>query len=215
MKNIVTIDFDIIMGPSIDGYNDMVGSEMPLKYLANKFPYFGMAEPDLYVYEYVTRYLTEILTHIDNKDKIKFISTHDLMYHICKNEKEKFNLINIDHHHDINYRDSWDQPIIEIDEGNWVKRLFDMNKINRYVWVGNSNSILFDLNQCPFKDRINMEVLRDYDLGKLAANTDELICCFSAAYIPPLYEPLFLTWRAIAEEIMNTDYLIIDNKDNL
>lgn len=27
MKNIVTIDFDIIMGPSIDGYNDLINSE--------------------------------------------------------------------------------------------------------------------------------------------------------------------------------------------
>lgn len=33
MKNIVTVDFDIIMGPSIEGYNDMVGTDMPLKHL--------------------------------------------------------------------------------------------------------------------------------------------------------------------------------------
>lgn len=215
MKNIVTIDFDIIMAPSIEGYNDMINDEMPLKYLANKFPYFGMAEPDLYIYEYVTRYLTEILTTIKDKDQIKFISTHDLMYHICKKEKEKFNLINIDHHHDINYKDSWISPVVEIDTGNWVKRLFDMNKINRYVWVGNSNSSMFNIKDCPFSEQISINNLRNYDLGQLAANTDMLICCFSAGYIPPLYEPLFLTWRAIAEEIMNTDYLIIDNKDNL
>ena len=215
MKNIVTIDFDIIMGPSIEGYNDMVGSEMPLKALVQKFPYFGMAEADLYVYEYVTRYLTEMLMHIDDKDKIRFIASHDLMYHYCKKEKEPFNLINIDHHHDINYNDDWRQPIVEVDIGNWVKRLFDMKKINRYIWVGNSNSAMFNIDDCPFADKISMEILKDYDLGRLAANTDELVCCFSAEYIPPQYEALFLTWRAIAEEIMDTDYLIIDNKDNL
>lgn len=215
MKNVVTIDFDIIMGPSIDGYNDMISSETPMRHLASKFPYFGMAEADLYVYEYITRYLTEIITHIEDKDKIKFIATHDLMYHIYKNETEPFNLINIDHHHDINYIDDWSKPIIEIDEGNWVKRLFDMRKINRYIWVGNPNSVTIGLGKCPFMDKISMEILKDYDLGRLAANTDELVCCFSSAYIPPLYEPLFLTWRAIAEEIMDTDYLIIDNKDNL
>lgn len=174
-----------------------------------------MAEADLYVYEYLTRYLTEMLMHIDDKDKIKFISDHDLMYHYCKKEKEPFNLINIDHHHDINYNNDWNQPIVEIDIGNWVKRLFDMNKINRYIWVGNSNSAMFNTEKCPFMDKISVYNLKDYDLGKMAANTDELIFCFSAEYIPPQYEPLFLTWRAIAEEIMNTDYLIIDNKNNL
>lgn len=215
MKNIVTIDFDIIMGPSIDGYNGLINEDMPMQLLASKFPYFGMAEADLYVYEYVTRYFTNIVKNIDDKDKIRFISTHDLVYHHCKNKTEKFNLINIDHHHDINYNDSWDNPIIEINEGNWVKRLFDMNKINKYAWIGNSNSVMFDVDKCPFKDRIEMAVLRKYDLGELIDRTDELICCMSSAYIPPLYHPLFLTWRAIAEEIMDTDYLIIDNKDNL
>ena len=213
--NIVTVDFDIIMGPSIDSYNDRINNEMTFKILASKFPFYNFAEPDLYVYEYLTRYLTEIVTHIEDKDKIKFIDTHDLAYHICKDIKEPFNLINIDHHHDINYNDSWKDPIININASNWVKRLFDMKKIQNYVWVGNSNSVMFNIDKCPFMDKIIVENLRSYDLGKLAANTDMLIFCFSKEYIPPLYEPLFLTWRAIAEEILNTDYLIIDNKDNL
>ena len=215
MKNIVTIDFDIIMGPSIDGYNDLITEDMPMRELSKRFPYFGMAEADLYVYEYVTRYLTDILMHIEDKDKIKFISTHELVYHICKKETEKFNLVNIDHHHDINYNNDWSKPIIDINEGNWVKRLFDMNKVNKYAWIGNSNSVMFDIDQCPFKEQIEMTILRDYNLGELSGRTDELICCMSADYIPPLYHPLFLAWRAIAEEIMDTDYLIIDNKDNL
>lgn len=107
MKNIVTIDFDIIMGPSIEGYNNIINDYVSFEILANKFPFYNSAEADLYVYEYLTRYLTEIITHIEDKNKIKFISQHDLMYHICKNEKEPFNLINIDHHHDINYKDDW------------------------------------------------------------------------------------------------------------
>lgn len=215
MKNIVTVDFDIIMGPSIEGYNELITEGVSLEMLAAKYPFYNYAEADLYVYEYLTRYLTEIVTHIDDKDKIKFIDKHDLMYHICKNETEPFNLINIDHHHDINYRDSWDKPITEVDTGNWVKRLFDMNKINRYVWVANTNSAMYNTEKCPYEDKISVNLLREYDLEQLAANTDMLVFCFSPEWIPPVYKPLFLTWRAIAEEIMDTDYLIIDNKDNL
>lgn len=215
MKNIVTIDFDIIMGPSIEGYNDLITDQISLELLANKFPFYNYAEADLYVYEYLTRYLTEIVTHTDDKNKIKFITSHDLMYHICKNEQEPFNLINIDHHHDINYNDNWDKPIVDVDTGNWVKRLFDMGKINRYIWVANTNSAMYNVEKCPYENKISVNLLKEYDLEQLVANTDMLVFCFSPEYIPPVYKPLFLTWRAIAEEIMNTDYLIIDNKNNL
>ena len=54
-----------------------------------------------------------------------------------------------------------------------------------------------------------IEKIKDYDLGKLAAETEELILCYSPAYIPPDYRALFMIWRAIVEEIHNKDYILI------
>lgn len=90
-----------------------------------------------------------------------------------------------------------------------------MGKINRYIWVANTNSAMYNVEKCPYENKISVNLLKEYDLEQLVANTDMLVFCFSPEYIPPVYKPLFLTWRAIAEEIMDTDYLIIDNKDNL
>ena len=207
MKTINTIDFDIIMGLSIDGYNDMIDPpRTDMDILCEKFPYFNLAKPNLWLYEYLTRYITEVAMKTDN---IKFITSHEQIIDILSEEIEPFNLVNIDHHHDVNYRDEWKEPIIEVNSGNWVKRLLDTGNINHYTWVGNHNSIIFDVSSCPYMDKIGIEKIKDYDLGKLAAETEELILCYSPAYIPPDYRALFMIWRAIAEEIHNKDYILI------
>ena len=185
MKTITTIDFDIIMGPSIDGYNDMIDPPRnDMDTICEKFPYFNFAKPNLWLYEYLTRYIAEVAMKTDN---IKFITSHEQIIDILSEEVEPFNLVNIDHHHDVNYRDEWKEPIIEV----------------------NSNSIIFETSDCPYMNKIDIEKIKDYDLGKLAAETEELILCYSPAYIPPDYRALFMIWRAIVEEIHNKDYILI------
>ena len=49
MKTITTIDFDIIMGPSIDGYNDMIDTQRTdMDTICEKFPYFNFDKPNLW-----------------------------------------------------------------------------------------------------------------------------------------------------------------------
>ena len=209
MKTITTIDFDIIMGSSIEGYNDLINPpKVTMSTLCKNFPYYNNALPDFYIYEYLTRYVTEMAKKVEKDEDIIFISTHDQMYDVCKNEEAPFDLINIDHHHDINYHDNWNSKIIQINSGNWVKRLFDMNKINEYIWISNPNSLMFDKENCPFADKIKVNTLQDFDLGGLAGVTDKLILCYSPEYLPDSSKALFLTWRAIVEEVRDTDYLI-------
>ncbi len=148
---VTTIDFDIIMAPAIESYNDLISEEQGMTQLCKQYPYFNYAEADLYIYEYLTRFLIAISKKID-ANKIYFISNHELAYEILINLKEPFELINIDHHHDINYFDEWDKPIIMPDDGNWVKALFDRNKITKYTWIGNPNSNIYNIEKCPFED---------------------------------------------------------------
>ena len=212
--NIVTIDFDIIMGPSIEGYNDIINDEIGMTQLCEKFPYFNNAKPDLYVYEYLTRFLVEASKKIP-AENFYFISTHDLMYHICDKLNEEVEITNFDHHHDILYNGDFKDPTLIVDAGNWVKALFDIGKLKEYTWIGNVNSVMYDSKECPFENKIYRYILKDFPMGDLANNTDMVVCCFSENYVPEIYQPLFLVWRAIIEEQFNKDYLIIDNKDNL
>ena len=70
--NIVTIDFDIIMGPSIGVYNNAVNEDFKVDSIIEDYPFLSNVPADLNIYEYLTRYIVDVIKVLP-QDKIQFI----------------------------------------------------------------------------------------------------------------------------------------------
>ena len=190
MKQVVTIDFDIIMAPSIELYNDRIGPhERDVEEVIRKFPCLNGMTANLDTFRIVTHFISRV-----DPSKISFITQHREMRDFIKEFDEPVELINIDHHHDIEYAlkdaDRTDNP----HDGNWVKTYFQQNKIGKYCWIQNVNSTPL---QVDMRDKfphetfyISEEILEDL-------NPDYLIICLSPEWVPPMFYPLFTYWKEI------------------
>lgn len=202
--NILTIDFDIIMKPSIYVYNDLIATDTPMKEWVDNYSFIANIPADLYIYEYLTRIIMEVAPQADTY----FISNHKSVVDILNKYKNKnLDLVNIDHHHDIGYEiKDWNKHITFPNCGDWVKHLMDKGKVKSYTWVNNDNS------SYPEKAGAAKYLTRDMELGEFSLTDfpkfDVLIICASFEWIPPMYEPLFLTWQTICEELKKEEFLI-------
>ena len=137
------------------------------------------------------------------KENIHFIQDHEKIIDYID---EKSIITNIDHHPDIFYsKDDVEQKINKekINCGNWIKYLFDNDKIIRYHWVNNSNST--DLLPNNLEILTTQTDFKNYNLDILTV-PDKLIICFSPIWIPPIYRELFYTWMDICNFIHNTHF---------
>lgn len=72
--------------------------------------------------------------------QINFSYQHHAIYNILEKHKN-INLYNIDHHHDVYYK----EPRDIVNEGNWVYHLITKKCIKQYHWIKNIDSeIQFD-----------------------------------------------------------------------
>lgn len=128
MLNIVSIDFDIIMAPSIQLYNNMVGDNKWEEEFSN-IPQLALSQADLKHYQTITQWLLRNATKMDVENIHFIFDHHHILNFIPKDEKEII-ITNIDHHHDICYteKDSNEKISDErVNCGNWVKKLYDEN----------------------------------------------------------------------------------------
>lgn len=205
--NVVTIDFDIIMRPSISFYNDMVDIENPFKDYIEEFSYLTNIPADLYIYDYITRYITK--TMVGGCRKVYFINSHESAAKILKelSIEKPVTLYNIDHHHDLGYdmeEFDWKKPVATSNVGNWIKYCKDRRYIDKYYWVHNENSDMYP-------DEAKKYVTADYNLKDVNLDDEEftpdaLIICASYEWIPPMYHSLYLTWNSICSEIAEQEY---------
>ena len=206
MINVVTIDFDVIMSPSIGFYNDLVGMSDPIGKYIDEFSFVANLPANLYQYEYLTKYLMMAQKSVQD---IYFISSHEKVIDILRNmpHDEEICLINIDHHHDVGYSiDNWRSPLKNPEVGNWVKYGRDKKLFDHYYWIKNENS---DDIPKEGKHYIDKEILfKNSKLEQYADQTDVLILCSSLEWIPPIYHPLFYTWQTICEEVNGKEYLV-------
>lgn len=206
MINIVTIDFDIIMSPSINFYNDIISEGDGLD--DSTYPIVNTFPADLNRYEYLTRFICA--ARESAKDNIYFISTHQNIEKYLKNlpKDEEYHLYNIDHHHDVGYDINFKIPLMSAGVGDWVKYCKDNKYIQKYTWIKNDNSNEIENGAKKYIDEIID--INKINLMKLVKETDILIICGSLEWVPPIYHPLFSTWQTILEEIDHKDY-IVDN----
>lgn len=194
MKKILTIDFDIIMNPSIDWYND---SELEVDEFLNRFDFMPVLTADLNLY----RDLTEIvLKYIDN---ITFIYNHHDIVDFLKNEEEPFELYNIDYHHDIGYGEDneWHIPLSEDDyhEGNWVRYLYNINKIQKYIWYKSYYSSSPDEEIEKYLSEEHLIHNVNMDLFTKEIEFDRIYICLSPEWVPEYYRTLYYLWEDLTK----------------
>ena len=190
----VTIDFDIIMRPSIESYNYFINEDGDsIDQLEQEFVHFQNCQADLSIYKLLTDFILNV-----ESEKIFFISSHkDILQFV----NESVDLINIDHHHDLGYSNESYSETFEISCGNWVEQLYRENKIKSYTWIHNPNSFLLMGDQARIDNDLiisDENEMKKY-LNNLAQHTDSLIICSSFPWVPSMYRPLFDTWHSICE----------------
>lgn len=200
MKQIVSIDFDIIMAPSISLYNDKVPALSWDTLLEDPYMKLLIIDPEHYskIFKYIIRCCQSL-----SKEQIHFIEDHGQAVRYIT---EPCDLINIDHHHDLGYddlnpqKDDTQSPTC----ANWVKYLQQQSLINNYMWINNANSLSKDT--MPFwttiKDFRNVSV-EDLPIP------NELIICLSEPWVPYAYRSLFYTLMDYCNDKYNTHFEIL------
>lgn len=202
---IITIDFDIIMAPSIDLYNNISNSPWEERY--ERHPLLKLADADFITYHRLTQYLLYIVPKM-KKENIHFIANHQSVLNYLTNITEPIDVINIDHHHDIVYGDGLEKLTC----GNWVSWIDKEYKLNSYLWVHDNNS------RFPKEEDVKISYTKknvsEYNDEQYKYNTppDELIICLSGEWVPPQYKRLFFIWFDICNYIHNTHYDLEDVK---
>ena len=181
IKNIITIDFDIIMAPSIELYNHIVCAQISVNSIANCNSLMKYCNADLEIYKIISFYLFKLFEDL-KEENIHFIFDHHQIWNYLE-ENTIYNVYNIDHHHDYGYPDA--NP--ELYCGNWVLKMEESNKLNKYIWITDYSSDLFP------NEKYERILLSDIDLNDLP-KPDELIICASFQWIPEQFFPLFDFW---------------------
>ena len=202
---IITIDFDIIMAPSIDLYNNISNSPWEERY--ERHPLLKLADADFITYHRLTQYLLYIVPKM-KKENIHFIANHQSVLNYLTKIAEPIDVINIDHHHDIVYGGGLEK----LNCGNWVSWIDKEYKLNSYLWIHDNNS------RFPKEEDVKINYTKknilEYGDEQYKYNTppDELIICLSGEWVPPQYKRLFFVWFDICNYIHNTHYDLEDVK---
>lgn len=200
MKQIVSIDFDIIMAPSIFLYNDKVPALSWDDLL--KDPYMELLTIDSEHYSRIFKYIIHCSQFL-SKEQIHFIEDHGQAVRYIT---EPCDLINIDHHHDLGYedlnsqKDSTEFPTC----ANWVRYLQQQSFVHNYMWINNANSM--SKESMPFWT--TTKDFRDVSIEDLPI-PDELIICLSEPWVPYTYRPLFYTLMDYCNDKYNTHFEIL------
>lgn len=190
MKNILSIDFDIIMEPSIQLYNNIQKKEW--NEITNTNAYGNILIGNYETYAKIVNLIFSLSTRLP-KEKIHIIYDH---HHILPflSKDENYVITNIDHHHDIMYQ----KENTEINCGNWVSHVPNLLK---YFWIKNPNSIFPAFDDIPY----TWADINTYNLNNLMT-PDELFICFSEPWIPPNNQPLFYLILDMLNVIYDTHF---------
>ena len=207
--NVVTIDFDIIMAPSIESYKKLMGDYCNYNDLEKRNSLMKFCPADLHTYNILTEYIISVISYLD-KNNVKFIYNHDDVVSILQEKGIKHaNLINIDHHHDLGYppAEENNKDNMPLNCGTWAYICKKLSLVDEFTWIRNINSRL----PCDLvKDSLDKEYIIQQEiklvpyLNYLKENTDVLIICASFDWIPSMWRDLFFTWKIICDTNYNT-----------
>ena len=206
-KNILSIDLDIIMHPSIDLYNDDIYvNEDPDELWSNLEEEFAFEAFDTLKYD--KEVLLDIIRLLKkNKDKpIIFIKDHDEIVNLLKNDTDypqcMYNIYNIDFHHDLWYGE--DDVLDAKSEDNytcadWLGYLYLHKKTSSITWIKAKNSSNINIKPYGNKD-CKIEYLSIKDFSQLEdINFDQIYFCLSPQWIPPKYRIIYDVIKLLLE----------------
>jgi len=188
---VLSIDFDIIMAPCINLYNNMSGEGENAQVNWEKIFYERQLEKFLC---YDSKILTDLFKLLkQQKCEFKFIDSHaDIVPFI----NGPCDLTNIDFHHDIWYNKESTERYADEEYtcANWVGYLGYKKLLNTYYWIKAGNSQPFQGNfEVPWEkdntDRIPY-------LGLF----DKVIICFSPNWVPYKYRHLYDLIKVVFSE---------------
>ena len=145
MSRVLTIDIDYIWHNVTDNsfvpQIDTIKKYQRYEELPNNYNYVNIDQGNLlYIWEVYTKAL-EVCSNVS------FCHYHDaILFELLQEKYRQIDLINIDHHHDIFYHME-ELPEINIDEGNWIIRLCQLDLLSTYTWIKNEDSEDFELGQ--------------------------------------------------------------------
>lgn len=173
--NILTIDFDWIMSPVIEAYNNFVDEDdwktrnLCWEEIHRVLPGMNFF-PDLSLFDNVIEICEKY------QDRLYKINSHEEVIPYCKGADV---VVNIDHHHD------WygTQLIREPNCADWARYLWDTKKIKQYIWIANptSNSFPFFKFDIPKDGVIVINGDPFFTLSKF--NFDKIILCKSEYWL--------------------------------
>ena len=203
--NILSIDMDYIMEPSINKYNNYIKSDIkPSKLWKNVYKRIGKKRNKL---RYNQDKLEELVKLLNMKceltpiDNIVYVDDHDGIVDFMvdkgiifkdgsglKTEIGDINIFNIDHHHDIYYSENQAVNVDTEDNysvGSWMWLLDKYSLISNYTWIRNHNSSPYYgmPTNCNYYEVDTLSYL-------LNVNFDYIFICKSPHWIPPEYHDL-------------------------
>ena len=220
IKSVLSIDMDYIMGPTIELYNQLVGTQDFLEYSPDDFwgklyEFMDMekflsydSEALLFLVKVFSKAVSEI-----PKENIYFAEEHDaILTFLCGDTakvSEKYEVYNIDHHHDLYYNPGQRADIDRFDfacSANWAYYLGKNEKIEEYHWLGNDKSQRFAAEEIlSLYFPVDSEIKRE-DIEKV--DFDYVFVCLSKKYYPPKFDQFFYMLKFIAEGVKGAEFTI-------
>lgn len=187
--NVLSIDFDWIMEPSIEAYNHISNTDRfgPLRTWEKIKAIIPGFDPqcDLSKFHDLFFLLLDKSKKLKQED-ICISFNHEEIYNFLS-DYDNINLYNVDHHHDMGYPQNGSEEIQDyINCANWVYHLNKNNKLKSYTWIHNINSIQNNNieNFCTYIDTNDLDILKNIEF-------DKIFICASWEWVPIKYEPLF------------------------
>ena len=197
-KQIITIDFDVIMAPSIIFYNPLVPHTEWDDILS--YPMGQALQADYGLYYKLTEFLMYITKNL-SANQIHFITNHEQVVNFL-DSNETYNIINIDHHHDMGYGNSRN-PDADLNCSNWVKILMDKEQCVSYTWIRNENSE----TDPEIENIYHNKILREVDLYQLPV-PEQLFIVVSPEWVPPQFTYLLDCWFVILNRLYDVNFTL-------
>lgn len=200
--NILSIDFDWIMQPTIRAYNDLsygynrLGPAEIWDNIFSAMPGFN-PQCDLNyftdLYFLLKRYLKNL-----NVEDVYIGMNHDELYKFMEQlGAKKYSVYNIDHHHDLGYRLEEqalsDQPLTM---ANWATKAHENLNMYKYTWIHNTNSGV------PEYIPETLKYTHTTDLNILdGVRIDKIFICPSWEWVPLKYQNLFAILVSLFDDL--------------
>lgn len=199
---ILSVDFDYIMYPCIKLYNTYVSESENQTFIWERLEQILEIDKYLCYDANALKTITEIiLKNIRKQAKFIPVKNHEEIVDILKKNKDysstKFDIVNIDFHHDMYYREEDIAEILDFGKYNcsdWLGYLYFTDKLKRCQWLKAPNSDFYD-------GKAEIEILGKKDLDSIGNNFDIVFLCLSPQWVPYKYHHLYELLCSIFKEV--------------